>query len=75
MTYPEWPNKIGKRSRRKNPDGGIRTFSVVDEIRHQQHNAPHKLLYLQMIRADDDGSEELRFCYYIIGKKERSRGK
>jgi len=75
MTYPEWPDKIGKRGKSTNPDGSVNYFTIVDEIKREASIGPgDKVLYLQKMQHDD-GNIELRFGYYIIGKRPRMAGK
>jgi hypothetical protein len=39
-------------------------FTILDEIRRQQSDAPSKVIYLQRVQFDD-GRIELRLCYYL----------
>lgn len=72
---PPAPNNIGKHRSAKRPDGRRFYFTIADEIHIAQSRAPHKLIYLQRIRFEADGRDELRLGYYIIGKKKRMRGR
>jgi hypothetical protein len=53
----------------------------VDEVTHVQSRfaspgvAGRKVLYLQLIRFEHNGVEELRLGYYIIGKRPGMLGK
>ena len=49
-------------------------YTVLDEIVHIPPSNPGKAIYLQMLRFDD-GREEMRLCYYMIGHKPRAKGK
>ena len=73
--YPEWPSRIGKKGKMISPDGTPLYFVIEDEIKHEAATGPDKVLYLQKIRHLEDGVVELRFCYYIIGKSPRMKGK
>jgi hypothetical protein len=50
------------------PHGKILQFTVIDEIRRTQSDAPNKMICLELIRFDEDGRKELRLGYYILGK-------
>jgi hypothetical protein len=56
------------------PDGRCLVFTITDELYVEQTGRPGKLIYLQQIRFDD-GREQLRLGYYIIGKKQGMRGR
>jgi hypothetical protein len=51
------------------------TYTVLDEIVHIPPSNPGKALYLQLLRFDNDGREEMRLCYYMIGHQPRGKGK
>ncbi len=72
---PDLPDKIGTRGRTRLPDGTITYFTILDEVKHPLTQDPVMALYLQKIRHDHTGMEELRFGYYIIGKTGRMTGK
>lgn len=72
--YPEIPNHIGKRGQTKDPDGTISKYIIIDEISIPQSDAPHKLIYLQKIEFENK-KNELRLCYYIIGKLPKMKGR
>ena len=74
--YPKQIETKGKRGKTKTPpDGAVEYFTVADEIRRVSSIGPgDKILYLQKIQFDN-GSIELRFGYYIIGKKGRVKGR
>ena len=78
LELPPPPNSVGRRRRLKAIDGTVRYFTVVDEIVRQQQireRQSGKLIYLQKLRFADDGSEQYRFCYYMLGVKPRMRGR
>ena len=68
---PPLPSTIGKRGSYLDPDGTRLHFTVVDEIRQEHATFIHILQFLRF----DMGAEELRFGYYILGKRPRMRGK
>jgi len=68
------PDHIGKNGSAKFPDGEVRGYTIVDEIKHRQSTYGGKFFYLQKIKFDD-GVLEYRFCYYIIGKKPSVKGR
>jgi hypothetical protein len=73
---PPYPNNKNRRGRIVGvPDGKPYYFTITDEIARPQKDLPTKLLCLQRLKFDDDGREEIRVGYYIIGKKENRRGK
>jgi hypothetical protein len=72
------PSTKGKKGRvRMPPDGQVITFVVEDEIQWMQRNSEgKKLLVFQKMKFDDrENHIELRFCYYVIGKKGGMKGK
>jgi hypothetical protein len=79
---PPLPSTIGKRGSYKDPDGTRLPFTVVDEVRREQSSYAYvpegeplgAVLVLQLLRFDN-GIEELRLGYYILGKKPAMRGK
>jgi hypothetical protein len=76
MTLPSLPSTVGKRGKARDLLGGVQRFAVLDEVRCEQTGYPTCILVFQRVRYDDDGREELRLGYYIIGKKEgRTQGK
>ena len=68
MVYLPPPNNVGEAVRAKHPDGRTRHHKVVDELHIYQKGSRTKLIYLQKITLEN-GKEELRLGYYIIGKK------
>jgi hypothetical protein len=56
------------------PSGEIIKFTIVDEIRRPQTGVPSKIICLEKVLFDD-GREEVRLGYYIIGKLPRMKGK
>lgn len=75
MLYPPAPDNKGKRCKGNKPNGGHFHFAIIDEICIPQSDLPSKLIYLQKIKFESDGREELRLGYYIIGKRLSMRGK
>jgi hypothetical protein len=69
------PETIGKKGTSVMPDGTVGHFIVVDEIKRQASNTPEKYLYLQKVKHLHNEDIELRFGYYILGKKPRMKGK
>jgi hypothetical protein len=74
MTLPDLPTTVGKEGKNRLADGSEHRFEVVGEIRRTQSDLPSKILMLQKVRFED-GAEELRLGYYIIGKKGRMKGR
>lgn len=72
---PLLPSNIGKVKTIETIHGKPRRIKVLDEIRHTQSSNPDKAFYLQRLRLENEGREEFRFGYYIIGVKPRMRGK
>jgi hypothetical protein len=74
-SLPPYPSSIDKaRSLVTVPDGYRYRFTITDEIVRPQTGMPEKLLCLQRIKFED-GKEEVRLGYYIIGKKPKMLGK
>jgi hypothetical protein len=75
MDYPPLPSKIGKRGVLVfPPDGHRQQFTIVDEIIRPHSSVPSKIICLQLLRFDD-GREQVRVAYYVIGKKPRMLGR
>ena len=75
MEHPALPANVGKTGTLKVPlDGNILRFKIVDEIRRVQSDMAEKTLCLQRIKFED-GREEFRLGYYIIGKLPKMKGK
>ena len=74
MAYPPPPSNIGKQGRAKTPDQKTHPHKIKDEIRIHQTRSRNKLIYLQLIELEN-GREELRLGYYMIGKKGAMRGR
>lgn len=74
MSYPAPPCHIGKRCKAKHPNGETRSHLIVDEIHIFQRRSKTKLIYLQKMKLEN-GKEELRLGYFIIGKKPAMRGR
>ena len=64
-----------ERKKLRFPDGTVRWYQIADEITKFQTSNNQKYFCLQKLKYDDSDDEEIRFGYYIIGKKERMRGK
>lgn len=71
---PLAPKRKGKRGKLVLPDGTCMGYTIEDELSIPQRDLPTKSIHLQRVRFDD-GREEMRLGYYIIGKKKRMRGK
>lgn len=74
MNLPPLPTNKNKRGRLVGQDGTVHHFTIIDQIEHFQSDYREKALILQKIQFDD-GSEEVRLAYYIIGKKPGMKGK
>ena len=72
--YPTYPDNVRKTGMQRHPDGRKRKFTIVDEIIWPQSTAAWKLICFQKIRYED-GIDELRLAYYIIGKRPGMKGK
>lgn len=63
----------------KFPTKGKRTeerrFKILDYLIHRQSNSPHKYLTIEVIQPSWHREKELRFGYYILGKKRKVYGK
>ena len=71
--YPDPPNTVGNRgSMVFPPNGREEKFSVEAEVKHISHDFPDCCLYVQKLKFDN-GTEELRFCYYRIGVQEHGK--
>jgi hypothetical protein len=73
--HPLPPSRIGKVTRRNYIDGRPMVYTVLDEIVYVPETNLGKAFYLQLLRFEDDGREEMRLCYYMIGHRPRARGK
>ncbi len=72
--YNELPSTLGKVANLSFPDGSTMQWQVVDEIRRNED--AEKILILQRLKAIASSEQFMfRFCYYIIGKKPRMRGR
>lgn len=58
----------------RDPEGVKIRYTIQDEIVHFQSNYPTKYFSIQKIQFDD-GKEEIRFGYYIMGKLGKMKGK
>jgi len=73
--YPPLPVTVGKKGKAITPvTNHIRRYEIIDEIKTLQYNSKTKAIYLQLIKFDDN-SLEVRFGYYIIGKKPKMKDK
>ncbi|MFB3844312.1 MAG: hypothetical protein ACE14O_00990 [Candidatus Cloacimonadaceae bacterium] len=76
QTLPDYPNNIGKVRKVKDINGHEDIFIITDEIKFQQHNNPHKLIYFQKLEHQSDKmKKEYRLGYYMIGAKGKTQGK
>ncbi len=73
-TLPPLPSTVGKRGETRGPLGEVWPFVVIDEIRREPPKSRGCIYVFQRIQYDE-GSEELRLGYYIIGKTGRMRGR
>ncbi len=73
---PELRCTIGNRGKVKDASGQEVRIEVLDEVRqpHIGHSLG-KYLILQKLLFVDDGREEFRLGYYIIGREGQTRGK
>ena len=74
MGYPAPPEHVGKVIEARHPDGRVRRHVITGEIHFAQRGSKTKRIYLQRIRLDN-GREELRLGYYIIGKTGSMKGR
>jgi hypothetical protein len=72
---PPLKSHIGERKKLRFPDGSVRWYRIADEITKVQSSNEQKYFCLQKLNYEDGDDEEIRFGYYIIGKKERMKGK
>jgi hypothetical protein len=47
----------------------------MDEITRQHTGVDTKIICLQLLRFDEDGREQIRVGYYVIGKKPKMGGR
>ena len=73
--YPKPPSHINHVTRRRYIDGSPMCYRILGEIIHVPRSNRAKALYLQLLQFDDDGREEMRLCYYMIGQRGRTKGK
>lgn len=72
-----WPHNIGKRGRCHGIDGTMHHFEIVDEVAHEQkpvEKGTRKVIYIQRLKFDD-GRDEYRFTYYMLGLKQGAKGR
>ena len=68
------PSKAGCLVKLHDPLGSDRRSQIIEDILHRQIGCDNVCFTLQRIKHED-GSEEFRFGYYVIGKKPRMKGK
>jgi hypothetical protein len=74
MPCPPPPYNVGKSCKTTEPYGKVKVHTIVDEIHIFTRGSRRKLVYLQKIILEN-GKEELRLGYYMIGKKPAMRGR
>jgi hypothetical protein len=75
MQAPELPSNVNKTGTMVMPPDKVRRrFKIKDEIRSYQSDNRNKIIVLQRIEFEN-GREEIRLGYYIIGKKPRMKGR
>lgn len=74
-SLPPLPRNIGDKRTITSIHGRPVRLKLLDEIRVRQSTNPRKAIYLQRLRFEKDDRIELRFAYYIIGVKGRTKGK
>jgi hypothetical protein len=72
---PPLPCNKGKTKRIPAIDGQIRHFLIEDEIIRPQANSKRKIIVLQKMRFVEEDRIEFRFGYYMIGQKQRFKGR
>lgn len=73
-----FPSSVGKRRKLTAIDGTIRRFTVIAEIAREQpviDGETRKIIFFQKIVFEDNGIEEYRFTYYMLGVKPGARGR
>lgn len=75
VSLPVLPSRKGMRGKlRLPPDGEVWQYEIIDEIRRPQSDLPTKIFCIERLKFDN-GRDEIRFCYYIIGKRPRMKGR
>lgn len=69
------PLKVRLEGRARKIGGGSRTFTVKNFVSMVPSNSDGDKVALLEDLKFEDGTEELRVCYYIIGRKGRLAGK
>lgn len=72
---PQLPTRVGKRTSRKDIHGEPMIYEVLDEIVYVPPSNPGKAICFQKLQFEPDHRIELRLCYYMIGQKERGKGR
>ncbi len=72
---PSHPKNVGRVTRWKNIHGEQRSFLIRGEIKRLQYGTTNKLICLQQLFCNENGREEFRLGYYMIGVKPRMAGK
>jgi hypothetical protein len=74
-SYPKLPSTKGKHGQSvMPPDGRVVKYVVKDEVRAFQDSSKSKVLLLQLMLFED-GQQEVRIGYYIIGKLPKMKDK
>lgn len=71
MEYPPLRSHIGNPGVLTFPDGSQQHFIIAKEIQRPHTGVDTKIICLQLLRFDEDGREQVRVGYYVIGKKPR----
>jgi hypothetical protein len=74
MEYPPPPSHIGNPGALTFPDGSQQHFTIADEISRPHTGVDTKIIYLQLLRFDEDGRKQVRVAYYVIGKRPKMLG-
>ena len=75
MRLPKLESKIGNDGWASDPLGGEEHFIIKDEIQHRRKDGMSKQIYVFQLLRYDDGWEQFRLGYYVIGKKPGMAGK
>lgn len=75
MDYPPLPSHIGNRGALAFPDGSRQHFVIADEISRPHTGVDTKIICLQRLRFNEDGREQVRVGYYVIGKRPKMLGR
>jgi hypothetical protein len=74
MSHLPLPSNIGKRGTITDIGGTKHVFTVLDEVTQVHATDPDKATYLQKLHLEFDGRVQLRFGYYIKGKRPEANG-